>query len=75
MRDQVLDLNQPMRRARRLPIVAACFISACAALHLAAWPTAAAEADQVRIGIARTMSDVGYYVADAMVFFGTKASR
>ena len=26
-------------------------------------------AEQVRIGIARTMSDVGYYVADAMGFF------
>ena len=69
MRDQVLDLNQPMRHVRKLPIVAAYCISACAALHLAAWPTAAAAADQVRIGIARTMSDVGYYVADAMGFF------
>jgi NitT/TauT family transport system substrate-binding protein len=29
----------------------------------------AAAADQVRIGIARTMSDVGYYVADAKGFF------
>jgi NitT/TauT family transport system substrate-binding protein len=71
MRHQVLDLNQPMRRARSLPIVAACFISACLALQLAAWPSAAAAAEvaQVRIGIARTMSDVGYYVADAMGFF------
>jgi NitT/TauT family transport system substrate-binding protein len=69
VRNKVLDLNQPMRRASRLPIVAACLLSACLALQLAAWPTAAAAADQVRIGIARTMSDVGYYVADAMGFF------
>jgi NitT/TauT family transport system substrate-binding protein len=67
----VLDLNQPMRRVRKSLVVAACFFSACLALQLAAWPSvaAAAEADQVRIGIARTMSDVGYYVADAMGFF------
>ena len=41
------------------------------ALGLAARPSvaAAAEAAQVRIGIARTMSDVGYYVADAMGYF------
>jgi NitT/TauT family transport system substrate-binding protein len=71
MRHQVLDLNQPMRRARRSPIVAAGFFSACLALPLAAWPSGAgaAEVAQVRIGIARTMSDVGYYVADAMGFF------
>jgi NitT/TauT family transport system substrate-binding protein len=29
----------------------------------------APAADQVRIGIARTISDVGYYIADAMGFF------
>ena len=33
------------------------------------WPVVAAETAQVRIGIARTMSDVGYYVADAKGFF------
>jgi NitT/TauT family transport system substrate-binding protein len=32
-------------------------------------PSPAAAADQVRVGIARTISDVGYYVADAMGFF------
>jgi len=51
-------MNEPMRFA------AACF---AAALVLQASPSAAA--DQVRIGIARTMSDVGYYVADAKGFF------
>src|SRR6202047_1975775 len=69
-RNQVLDLNQPMRRARRSPIVASCFFLGGLGLGLAAWPNgAAAEAAQVRIGIARTMSDVGYYVADAMGYF------
>ena len=37
------------------------------ALTLGSLPASAAE--QVRIGIARTISDVGYYVADAMGFF------
>jgi NitT/TauT family transport system substrate-binding protein len=69
MKDQVLDLNQPMRRVRKSLVVAACLLSACLALQLAAWPSGAAAADQVRIGIARTMSDVGYYVAEAMGFF------
>ena len=32
-------------------------------------PFAAAQTTQVRIGIARTMSDVGYYVADAKGYF------
>jgi NitT/TauT family transport system substrate-binding protein len=67
--EQVLDLNKPMRR--KSPIVAACFLLACLALGLAAGRNgaAAAEAAQVRTGIARTMSDVGYYVADAMGYF------
>jgi NitT/TauT family transport system substrate-binding protein len=38
-------------------------------LALAAASSPASAADQVRIGIARTISDVGYYVADAMGFF------
>src|SRR6266436_2562353 len=68
MRHQVL--NQPMRRAQRCAI-AACF--SCLALQPVAWPSGAgaAETAQVRIGIARTMSDVGYYVADTMGFFRT----
>jgi hypothetical protein len=71
VRNQVLEPNNSMRRARRPPIVAACFFLAGLALGLAARPdgAAAAEAAQVRIGIARTMSDVGYYVADAMGYF------
>jgi NitT/TauT family transport system substrate-binding protein len=58
MRDCVDKMNGLVR------IVSACL---AAALVLQAWPAAAA--DQVRIGIARTMSDVGYYVADAKRFF------
>jgi NitT/TauT family transport system substrate-binding protein len=67
----VLDFNCPMRHAQRSLIVAACFLSVCLALGLAGGPDAAkaAEAAQVRIGIARTLSDVGYYVADAMDYF------
>ena len=67
----MLDLNQAIRCARRSSVVAACFFFAGVALGLAARPngSAAAEAAQVRIGIARTMSDVGYYVADAMGYF------
>jgi NitT/TauT family transport system substrate-binding protein len=40
-----------------------------AGLALAALMSAAHAADQVRIGIARTMSDSGYYIADALGFF------
>src|SRR5580692_5344021 len=71
MKHQGLDLNQPARRARKSAIVATCLLSAGLALGLAARPdrAAAAEVAQVRIGIARTMSDVGYYVADAMGYF------
>jgi NitT/TauT family transport system substrate-binding protein len=71
MRDQVLERKQPMRHARKYLIVAACFYFGSFSLQLAAWRSAAhaAEAAQVRIGIARTMSDVGYYVADAMGYF------
>ena len=71
MKHQGLELNQPPCRARKSPIAAACVLSACLALGLAARPSgaAAAEVAQVKIGIARTMSDVGYYVADAMGYF------
>jgi NitT/TauT family transport system substrate-binding protein len=65
----VPDLSNS-RCERSAPIVAVAFLG-CLALAPAAWPsaTAAAEAAQVKIGIARTMSDVGYYVADAMGYF------
>jgi NitT/TauT family transport system substrate-binding protein len=71
MKQQELELDQPTRRARKSTVAAACLLSACLALGLAARPSgaAAAEAAQVKIGIARTMSDVGYYVADAMGYF------
>jgi NitT/TauT family transport system substrate-binding protein len=39
------------------------------ALALASLLSSAQAADQVRIGIARTMSDSGYYIADALGFF------
>ncbi len=69
MKHQGLDPKRPKRHARKSAIVAACFLSAGLALGLAARPAAAAETAQVKIGIARTMSDVGYYVADAMGYF------
>src|SRR5580700_6126515 len=71
MKHQGLELKRSKRRARRSPIVAALFLSAGLALGLAARPdrAAAAETAQVKIGIARTMSDVGYYVAHAMGYF------
>jgi NitT/TauT family transport system substrate-binding protein len=67
----VTESSQPIRRAWKSLAVAASLVSVGLALGLAAWPSAAAaaEAAQVRIGIARTMSDVGYYVADAMGYF------
>src|SRR5260370_11302957 len=48
-----------------------CSVFSCSLLWLAleAAASPASAADQVRIGIARTISDVGYYVADAMGFF------
>jgi NitT/TauT family transport system substrate-binding protein len=66
----VLELNLPMRRVLRSSIAVG-FSLACLAFPLVAWPSgaSAAEVAQVRIGIARTMSDVGYYVADAMGYF------
>jgi NitT/TauT family transport system substrate-binding protein len=66
MKEQQLEPNQPARRARA-SIIAAGFFAGCLALPVIAAPAQAA--DQVRIGIARTMSDVGYYVADAMGYF------
>jgi NitT/TauT family transport system substrate-binding protein len=44
-------------------------IAAVVALALSALLSSAHAADQVRIGIARTMSDSGYYIADALGFF------
>jgi NitT/TauT family transport system substrate-binding protein len=69
VRKRVLELNNPMRRGWTALVVAASFLVIGLTLGLAGRPLAAAEAAQVRIGIARTMSDVGYYVADAMGYF------
>jgi NitT/TauT family transport system substrate-binding protein len=44
-------------------------LAALVALALATLISSAQAADQVRIGIARTMSDSGYYIADALGFF------
>ena len=44
-------------------------LAAVIALALATLLSSAHAADQVRIGIARTMSDSGYYLADALGFF------
>ena len=44
-------------------------LAALASVALAAFLSVAHAADQVRIGIARTMSDSGYYLADALGFF------
>jgi NitT/TauT family transport system substrate-binding protein len=52
---------------RRSRCLAACLLLACWTLDASSSPASAA--DQVRIGVARTISDVGYYVADAMGFF------
>jgi NitT/TauT family transport system substrate-binding protein len=53
------------RRLRKSSVVAAPLL--CLALAGAASPVLAA--DQVKIGISRTISDAGYYIADAMGFF------
>ena len=44
-------------------------LAALVALALTSLLSSAQAADQVRIGIARTMSDSGYYIADALGFF------
>jgi NitT/TauT family transport system substrate-binding protein len=65
MRALVPDSSKS-RWARRAPIFAAVLLGG---LALAPMATPCAAAEQVKIGIARTMSDVGYYVADAMAYF------
>ena len=50
---------------RSFSVAAGCLLLSCLALA-----TAPAEAaDQVKIGISRTISDSGYYIADAMGYF------
>jgi NitT/TauT family transport system substrate-binding protein len=70
----VSEASKPTRR-RAVSIVGACDRSWSYLLSVVLWLAASAvlsplfAADQVRIGVARTISDVGYYVADAMGFF------
>jgi NitT/TauT family transport system substrate-binding protein len=54
-----------IRSRRALLVAAGLVVAGLAALP----PLRAAETAQVKVGIARTMSDVGYYVADAKGFF------
>ena len=61
--------NVTLGRAKRQAIagLAGCALLSGLALDAARAPAAAA--DQVKIGISRTISDAGYYMADAMGFF------
>src|SRR3954464_5087418 len=61
--------NVTLGRAKRQAIagLAGCALLSSLALDAARAPAAAA--DQVKIGISRTISDAGYYMADAMGFF------
>jgi NitT/TauT family transport system substrate-binding protein len=61
--------NVTLERAKRQAIagLAGCALLSGLALDAARAPAAAA--DQVKIGISRTISDAGYYMADAMGFF------
>ena len=60
------------RRSLLSRCLPACFILSCSAifwLALDAIFACASAADQVRIGISRTISDAGYYIADAKGLF------
>ena len=59
--------NPSPRRLERSLRFAACLLIAGTTIAAAPAPLPAAE--PVRIGIARTISDAGYYIADAMGFF------
>jgi NitT/TauT family transport system substrate-binding protein len=61
----MVDWADETKRLRRSLVAAAPLL--CLALAIAASP--ARGADQVKIGISRTISDAGYYIADAMGFF------
>jgi NitT/TauT family transport system substrate-binding protein len=52
---------------RGISVVAGCALLSC--LAMGATSSSAQAADQVKIGISRTLSDAGYYVADAKGFF------
>ena len=59
--------NGTIRRRQTVSVLAGCALLSCLALDAARAPAGAA--DQVKIGISRTISDAGYYMADAMGFF------
>jgi len=56
-----------IRRRQAISVLAGCALLSCLVLDAARSPAGAA--DQVKIGISRTISDAGYYMADAMGFF------
>lgn len=60
--------NGTLRRRPAISVVVAgCALLSCLAVDAAS--SSAKAADQVKIGISRTLSDAGYYVADAKGFF------
>ena len=59
--------NDASARWPKASVVTAFCLLSCVALNAPYSPAAAA--DQVKVGIARTISDAGYYIADAMGFF------
>ena len=60
--------NGTLQRGQAISVVAAgCALLSCLAVDAAS--SSAKAADQVKIGISRTLSDAGYYVADAKGFF------
>src|SRR5499427_6547311 len=67
MRSENDMANDASARWLKASVVAAFWVLSGAVLDAAYRPAAAA--DQVKIGIARTISDAGYYIADAMGFF------
>jgi NitT/TauT family transport system substrate-binding protein len=64
------DRNKPMARSRRSALALACLLLGSLALDGACRSQpVAAQSVQVRVGIARTLSDSGYYLADALGYF------
>jgi NitT/TauT family transport system substrate-binding protein len=59
--------NGTLQRGQAISVVAGCALLSCLAVDAAS--SSAKAADQVKIGISRTLSDAGYYVADAKGFF------
>src|SRR5512139_2277704 len=59
--------NRSLGRGSAISVVAGCALLSCLAVDAAS--SSAKAADQVKIGISRTLSDAGYYVADAKGFF------